>query len=260
MRPQPYIGITGFTSPKDVQQAMDIFESIGAGSPLSHKGMAGFLVTDDLLEGKAAATARRIADASTLIRCLQEVRDIAIPMIHYELFDEQHGLTGRIHALIDLTDSKPLLSAVQLNGTPSPAAVLELQQEFSDLAIVSQLRPELMAQGIEAVVSYIHSCRGAIHHALIDPSCGRGQAFDVTEAASMYIRLSTEFPDIAFGFAGGFSGNNVYDRTRSLSKMLGNNDFSIDAEGQLRDDTDTLELSKVEKYIYEAARSLSADR
>ena len=63
------------------------------------------------------------------------------------------------------------------------------------------------------------------------------------------------------GLAGGFTGDNVFLRTKKLVSEIGNH-FCIDAEGGLRDKItsadgdDLLNIEKVRYYLQEASKVL----
>ncbi len=65
------------------------------------------------------------------------------------------------------------------------------------------------------------------------------------------------------GFGGGFTGENIIPRSSELVKEIGNNGFSLDAEGGLRDKlsedygNDLYNPEKVRHYIQQAAKVFS---
>lgn len=95
---------------------------------------------------------------------------------------------------------------------------------------------------------------------MIDPSGGNEFEFDLNFSSEFYQRFKEKLPSIVVGFAGGLNGENVCFRVNSLKRKLGTLDFSIDAEGGLRDKLspaygdDLLKLTKVSSYISKVLR------
>ena len=100
------------------------------------------------------------------------------------------------------------------------------------------------------------------NYVLIDPSGGKGQEFDLEKSLQIYEKLRLALPASIIGFAGGFTGNNVLERTKILVDRMDHNRFCIDAEGGLRDNIttdygdDLLNFQKVRSYIEQASKVL----
>lgn len=86
-----------------------------------------------------------------------------------------------------------------------------------------------------------------IDYVLIDPSGGKGLLFDVHFAHDCLAALTETVPSIGVGIAGGLSAQTL-QQIWALTLLWGGC-FSIDAEGQLRDDKDKLDVTKAIEYV-----------
>ena len=99
-----------------------------------------------------------------------------------------------------------------------------------------------------------------VDYCLIDPSGGRGIEFDLEKSLKIYSELKRTSPDLTIGFAGGFTAENTASRLQNIVGGIGESNFSIDAEGGLRDKItekqgdDAVNIGKVEAYLKAASR------
>ncbi len=249
---QPYAGITGLTSVGQVEAVATQFEEAGFGPDKSHIGMVGFLASRGTLWEEPMSW-RHPPTLQKLVELTGAVRGRMLPMIHYEAAAEPRFAPPLGEIFRELY-GPGLCRAAQINARPAPDEVQRLLDSYPELDLVYQIRPELMAQGADAIVRELALHRGAFKYILIDPSCGRGQEFDPAQALPVYQALRAAFPEALLGFAGGFSAENVEARTAGLVTATGRRDFLIDAEGKVRTPGDDLDLKKTGGYIAGAAR------
>ena len=104
---------------------------------------------------------------------------------------------------------------------------------------------DLCGRSPAKIAERVREYEGLVEYVLIDPSGGLGQEFDLTFAANCFRELQ-KVESIGFGIAGGLHADNL-DRLRPLLREFP--DFSIDAEGRLRDADDNLDIDKARAYL-----------
>lgn len=256
MKERPYIGVTGPTTREEVRHLVRSFEVNRISQETSHLPMVGILVSHKTLNGQEVLN-RRYPAFGQVHALLAEASLYTFNTIHYnsremlDLADQIKGIfMGQIY------DEK-LCRAIQLNiPWPPIDQVKEVKQFFPDLKIIMQLSHRSLAGKTPIEVAQLLEGYGkSFDYVLIDPSGGRAQIFAPNEVVPYYFSIKEKFPDLIVGFAGGFTGENVLPRCRELIKLVGEKDFSIDAEGGLRNKIseefgdDLYDAEKVEAYI-----------
>jgi len=97
-----------------------------------------------------------------------------------------------------------------------------------------------------AAANYEHSC----DYLLIDPSGGLGKKFNPLKGLDYLKHLNANLKKMRFGIAGGLSSDNIADMMYLIAEKFPNT--SIDAEGNLRDENDYLDVAKAKKFVSEA--------
>jgi|GEM_PF-3600544 len=249
---RPYVGVTGITDDRQLVDTIVTAGVAGIGAGYKRDLMVGFLTSEQAILGGEPRNKRHVKDMQTLVTLAEKASGLALPVVHYEMDGKTDCAKPLTTVFRDLY-REGIRPAAQLNGTPSVDDVARLRDACPDIELIYQLRPELLQKGINAVVDEIGRHRGAFQHVLIDPSCGRGEDMRPGEAASFAIALQRAFPHVIPGFAGGFSGTNAYIRVVVLSAATGSKQFSIDAEGKLRNGADELHALFVQGYLYQTA-------
>jgi len=126
-----------------------------------------------------------------------------------------------------------------------PRGQIVLQIDGKAFEVVEH-SPERLSEMID--VRYA-SYEGLIHRILLDPSGGRGEPFNTERAREYLVALQDRGINANFGVAGGLS-----PATLGLVEPLVSDfpDLSIDAEGRLRDENDTLDLNVAREYVDKA--------
>ncbi len=272
MKPESYIGVSGFMSADEVRAALAHHTS-------SRRLMVGILASSKTLCGHPNRYPRRYPkpDQAGAIfvddpRCLNlvHVAPGEVPS-HEQVSDGDGGWatvkmgTGRIPFAVDLWRAMllggPLCHGVQVNKCwPGPSDVLDIRlfrDRYPCARVVLQIGPRAMSMGVPSHSGGLCLYQGAITDVLIDASAGRGVGLDPALAASWIQRVRERLPDVGIGIAGGLSAETLRDHEPLLRMSPG---LSIDAEGQLRDDADgggNLDLDKVAAYLRVAGDMLS---
>jgi phosphoribosylanthranilate isomerase len=248
MKGTPYIGITGFINPKQVEETTNMFEK--AKLPDDYTAMFGILTGPK--HWKAGKQNDRFPDAKNIEKVLEAVPNWALPTIHYCDGYERDFPRDPIALLKPLYD-KGICKGVQLNMTrPTVSGVDALKEAMPDLQIVYQLsQSESKQQRIEEVVSATKEYDSCVDYVLIDPSGGAGLAFDNSHGLNLMNALSAKM-NATIGIAGGLSGNNVYEKVTNIQEEY-KDPFFIDAEGQLLTPKG-LDMQAVESYVQESCK------
>ncbi len=263
MKAKPYIGITGPTTVGEVNSINREFASAGYSMHSRHIPMIGFLVSLKTLGGQPTQNRRypRITDLRNLVKSTDGK---SFTTIHYNSND-QTTLAKQLEEIFYELYPDNLCRAVQLNIVyPNKEEIEKAKREMPDLKIIFQASHRIIeGKAPNEVAENIRRYGSLIDYVLIDPSGGKGREFDIEPSVNLYEELRSVLPKVTIGLAGGFTGDNVATRARDLIAKIGNSDFSIDAEGGLRDKVtdaygdDLFNRSKVGRYIKAAASVLS---
>lgn len=262
MQTKPYVGITGPTTKEEVKLILDEFSNSDYSMHTEHIPMLGFLVSYKTLNGFPTKN-KRYPKISDLRELLIPTKDQALAMIHYNTKDES-TLASQIERVFEPIYSEGLCRALQLNiPWPDLSQLNIIKEKYPELKILLQLSSMAMAEkSIIGIADLTKNYDTLIDYILIDPSGGRGKEFNIDFSVNLYQELNSKLPDKIVGFAGGLKDENVEDIIKSLTKKLQTTNFSIDAEGALRDKLskeygdDLLNLKKVKFYLRNASKVL----
>jgi len=262
MKAKPYVGITGPVSINEVESIIRDFHEVGYTMGANHIPMLGFLVSYKSLNNQPIQN-KRYPPLNSLKELLMNADDRVLRIIHYNT--REPGLAEQIQTLFNKEDfyNDNLCRAIQFNIVwPDVKEVDKIKRSMPDLTMVLQLSQKATENKTDReIVNKTKEYGAAIDYVLIDPSGGQGKEFDLEKSVNLHDEISARCPLITVGFAGGFVGDNVYPKVKSIIKKIGRNDFCIDAEGGLRDKLsenygdDLLNMDKVKKYL-EASSSI----
>ena len=256
MKERPYIGVTGLAAAEEVRHLVASFKANGISRDTSHQPMAGFLVSQKTLNGQEVLSRRHPAVAK-LPELLGESNFYTFNTIHYnsrqttDLADQiKEIFVGQIY-------EDQLCRGIQLNiAWPPVEQLLEAKRALPDLSIIMQLSNKAInGKSPGEVAGLLRQYGGLIDYTLLDPSGGRGKPFQPQDIVPYYTALYDRLSHVTVGLAGGFTGENVSQRCKEIIDLVGSKEFSIDAEGGLRDKItdgfgdDTYNSDKVEDYL-----------
>jgi len=249
MRPKPYIGITGFTARSQINAVL----ADGLPAVSDQLVMVGLLISSRTMRGETNKWPNRYPKPGdlehvfvndkrllNLIHFNTNIKDLPVLLDHMRVAQELAG---------------PACNGFQLNiAWPDPEVLEKYKRAPGDNnTIVLQCGSKAMAEAgdVFRLATRLHKYDGLADYVLIDPSGGLGKDFNY---ADMYATLETLFCDapqtMGIGIAGGLSPDNL-DRLRPLLEEF---EFSIDAEGKLRDKDDHLDITVASSYLREAAQ------
>lgn len=258
---KPYVGVTGPVTVDEVRQVGQAFKEVGFTRESAHVPMIGILASYKTLNGQPTQNKRypQYGDVQTLLR---EASHFGLPMIHYNS-RERDTLTDQLDKI--LSNCEGLCEGVQLNiAWPDSIKLAEIRALHPNIPFVIQLSHSAMQNLTpEEIAKKIKEYGQIASYTLIDPSGGRGKEFDLNNSLAVYGAINLQAPNTIIGFAGGFRGDNLEEKVKTLRDKLKTNKFCIDAEGGLRDKLsnepgdDLLNMGKVREYLKQAAKVLS---
>lgn len=259
----PYVGVTGPSSRDEAVAIMDAFEIAGYSCDSHHIPMIGYLVSHKTLNGEHTPNLR-YPSFRTLPGMMDGLQHKALNMVHYNT-REQETLADQISEVFSDLYPEGLCRALQLNVVwPDRSQVAEIRHRFPEMKIVFQAsRPATEGRSPEEIVNGIAAYGSSLDYVLIDPSGGNSTPFTLPEVLPLYHEIRNRLQGIVVGFAGGFHGMNVRERTLQLLLQTGDAGFCLDAEGGLRDKLserygdDLLNMRAVQSYLDETMRSFS---
>ena len=245
--PGGYIGITGFTTPQEVTAVMEAWPD----AP-NKSAMIGVLASSNTLKGRQNRWPHRYPTGGQ-IKHLFSDHAFAFNVIHYNT-EEPETLLSQLERLVEL--GGPNLHGFQLNMPWPSLKVLELfRRQRPDLAIIFQMRTDTLSmvgnrrQRLVARLSREYS--ELIDYVLLDLSAGLGRPLDTPWAREFLNALVVAERGWGVGVAGGLSPATLH-LVHPLIEEFPN--LSIDAESQLRNRTDFLDVSLAKDYIGRALK------
>jgi phosphoribosylanthranilate isomerase len=229
---KPYIGITGITCKEDVEI---IKQALG-----DSYGMYGVLVSDETLKGGKPHRGR-YPNIDAIKDIFRVIPENALRAVHY---NSEHGdsLSKDIEEIVRLTDG--LCNCIQLNIEYPPLdQVVAIKNENKDLKIIFQLGKDSMkGKAYKNVAAKIGPYVPYIDYILIDASQGAGKELKIIDTIEFAKPLRSLRPLV---FAGGLDGFSLYLFISLIEEFCA----SVDAEGKLMNNNDTLDHEKLKLYV-----------
>lgn len=250
---QPYIGITGVTQKQEVAALLskELTELL---QEKKRAVMLGVLVTDLTVKGKKPRNPNRYPPI-TAVQDLFVEHPSAVVLLH--LYAGRRPLQQVLQELLERCPGE-YWHGLQLNATwPSPETLSWLREKAPNKRIVLQIGPDALTSlsNDETKVSekLASEYKGLCDDILVDASGGRGKPFSTKRAEPMLRAIQARCPGLGLGIAGGLGPSSI-DRVAPLLKEF--SALNLDAESQLRDHLDHLDLDKATTYIKGALQAL----
>lgn len=256
-----YINYVSITAGKDAEEAnavLNAFQAAGYSMEQGYAPAIGIQVSEKTLNG-IKPNNLRLANFAEVPSLLKAAAGNAMPVIHYNtkntdtLFEQVSRVFESCYGYC---------KTVQINAAfPEMSYFVQLKSRFPEMRISLQVdyRGIDIAQIPDKVASYGDS----IDYVLIDPSRGRGDMFDIEDSAMLYLKIKEKCPDYGIVIAGGLSGDNIEEVLGKFIDKTKTKDFSICAEGKLRDKAsdehwgmDVLNIENAIKYLQSAKKIL----
>lgn len=250
-----YAGVTGFMHREHVNVAVAALEGT---LPL----MVGVLASEKTLSGATNSKPNRYPKREDIAGIFPEKSPRTLNLIHLG------GIPVRTHlgAFMHIAESYggENFQGFQLNvHLPDPGVLREWKarrrRSGQDACIVLQCRESVIEQGgrkPRAVVDLLAPYANVVDHILVDGSGGEGVPLDVDFCSDVLAEVARRRWKVGMGLAGGLTAETL---ETWLSKLALYFDFSIDAEGGLRDADDHLSMPAMLDYLG-VARTLLGER
>ncbi len=257
MKKQPYVGVTGIKTKKEIAALVDMYESSNSYETSGHRLMLGVLASTKKLnqpfeEGVQSPALYKIPGLFEAMAGAK--KDFLFPVLHYHP-DETENASDELTRMLEFRNLHQNCGAVQINADwPSAQQMENLKTRFSGLELVLQL-PFVVTDGIEPkhITEKLREYSGIADYVLIDRSGGKGVLFNLSDYVSLIGATRSALPKVPIVVAGGLDGNNVAQQIGFISQSF-DEDFSIDAQGRLRNPVRTsLDIEATKKYLLEAS-------
>lgn len=258
-----YVSVTGGISKEEVEAISKEFQDAGFSKDSKYFPSIGFLVSEKTLYGEKTQNLR-FAEFKDVPYLIDIAKEATVPIIHYNTRNRD-ALAAEVKEVMQEVYDDNLCRHLQLNVIwPHISEVKKIKKHFKDMSITLQIsHKSMMGLHIDEIANKVSSYKDSLDYVLIDPSKGRGIEFDPEDSVKLYQEIKSLRPKYSIVLAGGLDGDNVEDMLIEVIQELEHNDFSIDAEGRLRDKinddffgNDILNIEKVRRYLQGAARIL----
>lgn len=268
-----YVSVTAGVSKEEVESVVQEFSHAGFTLESVHVPAIGFLVSQKTVHFQSTQPKnRRFPKFNELPELLEVARRYVLPTVHYNPHNDQRGREEMLSEQVTsvMSSLSGLCNVIQLNGKGwhEPSEIEKIKERYNDLSIILQVS-SYATEGLsnQAIADKIGLYKQTIDYVLLDPSRGRGLMLNVDYAASLYTAVKSLPYEYAVVVAGGLSGENSETVVSALVKKLKTTNFSIDAEGNLRDKqndrffgNDILNMEKVRAYLCGVAKGLISYR
>jgi hypothetical protein len=273
MAKQPYAGITGFMTYKEV---FEVGQLIPRFSPDANDVLwaVGMLMSSKTLRGIQNKYPKKYPLRENLGQIFSD-HEAAMNIIHYNT-DTPDNLLYELLAMVGMywdgalkgggLINKSILHGFQLNVTwPAVETITDFKRlstgsDYKSFKIILQVGARALQQVEHSPLMLGERLKlydGIVDYVLLDPSGGLGKPMDV-EAMHRYVHgIKAADLDIGIGIAGGLCQESLPSIGSLLEEFP---DLSIDAEGRLRDETDNLDIDKARAYLQLARQMMYTHR
>lgn len=261
---KPYVGVTGITDENQVNEIIKYFQSNGFSVEDSRIPMLGFLLSYKTIKLGKHPTNKRYPELKNVPKLFEATENKTFNTLHFNTRD-LHSIHKDLSFVLNQGDiyDRGLCHGTQLNVDFPPHIEIDmLKSDYPNLDIIMQLSERNENMSVEEIIDKIVSYDKS-DYILIDPSMGRGKGMDIENSSVIYKMLLERNVKADMGFAGGLSGENAEYVIKSIREKTGTDNFSVDAEGNLRDrksdsyGDDLMNMEKVASYIKAVSRGFS---
>lgn len=254
-----YISVTAGRDAEEVKSILSEFQNAGYTISQDYAPVIGIQISENTLNGIKPKNLR-IAQFSDIPDILRLVDGKLTPVIHYNT-KNMDTLSEQVSRIFETTSDYCKL--LQINARfPEISELNKIKERFNGLKL--SLQVDYSNQDIKQVSEKVLAYGDSLDYILLDPSRGRGDVFNLHDSAALYLGIKDKRPEYNIVIAGGLDGDNIKDILGDLIGLIRTKDFSICAEGKLRDKVsdeywgmDILNIEKVRKYLMSAKEVLN---
>lgn len=250
---RPFIGITGITQEEEMES---LAHTWGNPDDKKHALQLGLAVANYDIP---ASPVRYVKDARALTSLSRSAAERElVAAIHYNPQTDETCIPDLLERLRGPYHDGAC-RVVQVNTyKPNRHVLGAVREKYPEMNIISQFGPNVLANCPRTIAGIVGGYRGEIDAVLLDVSRGQGKDMDVKKCADIVRAVRDIAPETGAVLAGGFSKDNVRERVGYFKDTFRDGEFSIDAEGKLRDADDKLRLSDSQEYLRRALESFSS--
>ena len=245
----PYIGVTGFMSRAEVNEAVAMIP------PESKRRlMVGVLVSSITFAGETNRRYPRRYPRKENIAGIFSNNPRTLNLVHFHGEGNLPDLfLSQLHEVRELAG--PNFNGFQFNNAwPSVSAIEDYWEIYPDDFLVLQIGARAMAEAGDSMERFADRVGGylpMIDAILIDPSGGRGEAFNSAKCMDYLRAINSAHPTLGIVVASGL-GPDTLGVLSGLASMFP--DLSIDAESRLRTPApeDALDMNLMGRYLWNA--------
>lgn len=231
-----YIGVTGFTSPREVSWMTEALDG--------HLGMYGVLATPETIAGKEPHKGRyaRKEDLPRLFGCMPAD---SIRALHYC----PRGMLTAQGVIEAVSACGSHMNAVQLNTGEWPSVNLIKTLKYGRLSktgMIFQVGPGMLADKRPSEVAELfYAYDDVVDYILLDGSGGRGIPLESSWIAEAIEELRKIGISSGVTVAGGLEASTLH----RVEQLVKDYHVSIDAESKLLDGNDRLHEGRLKGYV-----------
>lgn len=231
----PYIGITDFTSQKQVLEMAKIFLKYERSR--SRRLAVGVMMSYKTLNNIPSRWSEIFPAKERIVEIFGSRNPACVPgvvmnTIHYANYKHEGDLCDQLRRVAEY--GGPNLHAIQLDMTwPNPREVYNFRKYFPGVKIILQIGPQAFEQVGNDYAKIVHGLfvyGGSLEYVLLDKSAGKGKDLDSGSLLSLISFLSRR-NDLGIVVAGGL-GPKTLQLLGDIPRLFP--DVSIDAQGKLR--------------------------
>ncbi len=258
---KPYVGVCCVASPDEARKVTALFRDTGFTMQTGHQPMVGVQLSWKHLDFGFSEGNLRSPRFDAVPSILESIQGDVFATVHYYT-TRAESIVSEISKIMDNCEvyDRDMIGGLQINHIfPKPDQVRELKNRYPKLKIILQISPS--PDTITELAENMASKYANVDYLILDPSHGKGVDLNLEEVLAAFRILRKSGVQSEVVFSGGFNGSNVRERVSKIADSLGYMDFSIDAEGGLRDrlgdgfGNDVLNLDKVRSYLRGASEA-----
>lgn len=254
-----YISVTAGKDAEEVKSIISEFQKAGYSINQNYAPVIGIQISENTLRGIRPKNLR-LASFNDIPSLLQLIDGNLIPVIHYNT-KNLNSLFEQVSKVLDTTYEYCKL--IQINAKfPGISELSKIKERYNELKI--SLQVDYTGLDIKETTEKIISYGDSLDYILIDPSRGRGDRFNISDTSILYLEIKDKKPEYNIVIAGGIDGDNANEVLTNLIDLIQTKNFSICAEGKLRDKVsdeywgmDILNIEKVRKYLLAVKKILN---
>lgn len=253
MRPTPYIGITDFMEPSQVERMQVVFTQEFP-RPSLRKLHVGTMTSRKFIDDLPTRWKNVFLPVDRIHSVFIGGSDVLMNVLHYADYEDGTNLYDILLKLVRYGGR--YLNAIQLDMIwPDIKDLQNFHALYSDVDIILQVGQnalQIIENNPRVLVSRLKRYEGIVKYVLLDKSMGQGKGMDSIALMPFVRALYEHFPHLGVAVAGGLGPYTMHLVAPLVFEFP---DISIDAQGQLRESGDAqhpINWNRAEIYIRNA--------